>query len=128
MKFTSLSSAQAARLVQLVQEKETLLAKLSQVDRALSALESGSGVALSAPSSRRRGRPVGSGRGARKPGKLKTGILEALKAAGPKGITVKDLTKKLKVKPNNVFSWFYTTGRKVQGLKKVGPARYALTK
>jgi hypothetical protein len=39
---------------------------------------------------------------------------------------VKELAAKLKVKPNNVFSWFYTTGKKVSGIKKVGEARYAL--
>ena len=48
-----------------------------------------------------------------------------LKSAGSSGITVKELSSKLKVKPGNIFSWFYTTGKKVSGLKKVGEAKYA---
>jgi len=39
---------------------------------------------------------------------------------------VKDLAAKLNVKPGNIFSWFYTTGRKIKGITKVGAARYAL--
>jgi hypothetical protein len=29
------------------------------------------------------------------------------------------------VKPGNVFSWFYTTGKKIKGISKVGEAKYA---
>jgi len=38
---------------------------------------------------------------------------------------VKELAAKLKVKPGNIFSWFYTTGKKISGIKKVGEAKYA---
>ena len=33
--------------------------------------------------------------------------------------------EKLKVKPGNLFAWFYTTGKKVAGVIKVGEAKYA---
>jgi NADH/NAD ratio-sensing transcriptional regulator Rex len=58
--------------------------------------------------------------------RLKTGLLKELQAAGSEGITVKELAAKLKVKPGNVFSWFYTTGKKIKGIKKVGEAKYSL--
>jgi hypothetical protein len=128
MVFSTLSSAQLSRLIALVKEKEVLQSKLEKVDAALQALESGK-VA-------RRGRPPGSGKGrpGPKPGKvrrrgkrLKAPLLKALKAGGAAGVTVKELAAKLKVKPGNVFSWFYTTGKKISGIKKVGEARYALT-
>jgi hypothetical protein len=133
MALLNLSSAQLAQLIGLVKERETLQAKLDRVNSSLTALEGGA-----APVRRGRkpgrpakvkavGRPPGRPAGSKgKRGKrLKQPLLKALKAAGPSGITVKELSAKLKVKPNNVFSWFYTTGKKVSGIKKVGEAKYA---
>jgi hypothetical protein len=129
MAFSNLSSAQLSRLITLIKKKESLQAKLEKINSALQALEGGAPV--------RRGRPAGSskGRPGPKPGRkvrrrgkrLKEPLLKALKAGGSAGVTVKDLAAKLKVKPGNVFSWFYTTGKKISGIKKVGEARYALT-
>jgi len=129
MSLSTLSSAQLAQLIGLVKEKELLQEKLEQVDAALRALESGK----DAPKKRGRkpGRPPGSvakvttGKPGRKSKKLKEQILKALTSAGSSGITVKELSNKLKVKPGNVFSWFYTTGKKISGIKKVGEAKYA---
>jgi hypothetical protein len=132
MAFTNLSSAQLAHLISLVKEKEALQAKLDEVNAELQALESGK----AAPKKRGRkpGRPPGSKAklavvaGKAKRGKrLKDPLLKALKAAGSAGITVKELATKLKVKPGNIFSWFYTTGKKIKGISKVGEAKYALS-
>jgi len=59
-------------------------------------------------------------------GQLKQQILSALKAAGPAGMTVKDLSAKLNANYKNVYIWFVTTGKKIAGIKKVGPAQYKL--
>ncbi len=100
------------------------------MEESLRGLESG-GVA-----SKRRGRKPGrpaakAGRKGRPPGRkskrLKEPLLKALKSAGSGGITVKDLSAKLKVKPSNIFSWFYTTGKKIKGISKVGEAKYAFS-
>jgi hypothetical protein len=130
MSFANLSSAQLRQLIGLIHKKESLQAKLDRVDQALQGIESG-GVAP-----KRRGRKPKAGVAVAKPGRkatrgkrgkrLKEPLLAALKAAGTTGIKVKDLAAKLKVKPGNVFSWFYTTGKKVKGIKKVGEAKYAL--
>jgi hypothetical protein len=102
---------------------------LEQVDAALQALESGK----SAPKKhgRKPGRPAGTknkvakGRKSKRGKRLKQPMLKALSAAGSSGITVKELSAKLKVKPGNIFSWFYTTGKKISGIKKIGEAKYA---
>jgi hypothetical protein len=131
MSFSSLSSAQLSRLIELVKEKEILQAKLERIDKALEHLDGGA-----AP--RRRGRKPGPKSGAKsalkkaRPGRrrgkrLKEPLLRALKAGGASGVTVKELAAKLKVKPGNVFSWFYTTGKKIKGISKVGEARYAFS-
>jgi hypothetical protein len=131
MSLSTLSSAQLAQLIGLVKEKEVLQAKLEKIDQALKALESGNAV----PKKRGRkpGRPPGvkslakAGKRAKRGKRLKAPLLKLLKAAGASGITVKELAAKLKVKPGNIFSWFYTTGKKVKGISKVGEAKYALS-
>jgi hypothetical protein len=133
MALSNLSSAQLAHLIGLVKEKEVLQAKLDHVNAELQALESGK----PAPKKRGRkpGRPPGSkakvvvaaGKKVKRGKRLKEPLLKALKAAGSSGITVKDLATKLKVKPGNIFSWFYTTGKKIKGISKVGEAKYAIS-
>jgi hypothetical protein len=129
MSFTNLSSAQIKRLIALIKTKESLQARMDRINSELQGLESGPG----AP--KRRGRKPGFKVGAkpgRKPGRkrgkrLKEPLLQALKSAGASGITVKELAAKLKVKPGNIFSWFYTTGKKIKEIKKVGEAKYAMS-
>ncbi len=134
MALSNLTSAQLAHLIGLVKEKESLQAKLDKVTAELQALESGK------PAPKKRGRKPGRPAGSKnkvavvaktKPAKrgkrLKEPLLKALKAAGSSGITVKELATKLKVKPGNIFSWFYTTGKKIKGITKVGEAKYALS-
>jgi hypothetical protein len=131
MSFSNLTSSQLARLIELVKEKEQLQSKIAQVDAQLQSLESGTTV--QPKRGRKPGRPPGSGRSGspikvKKRGKrLKNVLLKTLEAAGATGLTVKELAVKLKVKPGNIFSWFYTTGKKVKGIKKVGEAKYSYT-
>ena len=129
MSLSNLSSSQLAQLIGLVKEKESLQTKLDHIHAELQALETGK----VAPKKRGRkpGRPPGSKskvtkvKTSKRGKRLKEPLLKALSAAGSSGITVKDLAAKLKVKPGNIFSWFYTTGKKISGIKKVGEAKYA---
>jgi hypothetical protein len=57
--------------------------------------------------------------------KLKEGILKFLAAQGKKGAHVNVIADAVGRKPVNITAWIYTTGKKVKGLKKVKPARYA---
>ena len=59
-------------------------------------------------------------------GQLKAQILGALKNAGAEGITIKELAAKLNVNYKNLYIWFVTTGKKIAGISKVGPAKYKL--
>jgi hypothetical protein len=129
MSLSNLSSAQLAHLIGLVKERESLQTKLDRVNAELHSLETGK--ALHKKRGRKPGRPAGSknkaakGKKTRRGKRLKASMLKALSAAGSSGITVKELATKLKVKPGNIFSWFYTTGKKISGIKKVGEAKYA---
>ena len=119
MSLSSLTSAQLHRLIELVKEKEALQTKLAQVERSLADLETGEVTKDDAPAKRR-----GPRRGRRRAA-LKDGLLKALQAAGKEGLSVKELAASLKAKPASVSVWFYTTGKKIKGIKKVGKSRFA---
>ena len=120
MALIDLSSAQLERLVQLIKEKETLQARLEKVDHSLKALDEGS---ASLESKARNARPQVRGR--RRRGGLKQALLKSLTVAGKAGITVKELAEKVGAKPSSVSVWFYTTGKRIKGIKKVGKAKFA---
>ena len=121
MALTDLSSGQLERLVQLIKEKETLQARLDRVNDSLNTLENGdiseetkAGEIKLGVRGRRRRRV-----------RLKETLLKALESAGKAGLTVKELAEHLGAKRSSVSVWFYTTGKKIKGIKKVGKARFA---
>ncbi len=124
MKLTQITSAQLNEIARLVQEKEGLKKRISEIDRRLLSLpaegRSGRGGAVTT-----RGRIPG--RGGRHPGKLKAAVLDALASAGSEGLSVKELSAKLGVKANNLYSWFYTTGKKVAHLARSAEGKYIYT-
>ena len=64
--------------------------------------------------------------GVGKRGALKESIIAELKSAGESGISIKELSEKLNVKSANLHAWFGSTGKKLEGLSKIGPAKYRL--
>jgi transposase-like protein len=61
-----------------------------------------------------------------KRGELAESILGALKAAGSKGVTVSEMSRRFDVKPRNLFVWFSTTAKKYKMIKKIGPGLYCI--
>lgn len=64
------------------------------------------------------------GRSAR--GGMKTKILAALKSAGAKGVSAKELASALKVPNQNIHVWFNSTGSKIEAIEKIGRGQWAL--
>jgi len=58
-------------------------------------------------------------------GQLKDRIIQALKAAGKSGVTIKDVAAKLGTSHGNVSYWFYTTAKGVEEIKKIDRGRFA---
>ena len=129
-------------------KRDSLIGELKKIESAIVAALSGKGSEVAKASGKRRGpKPkakavvakaaapkkavkakaakasAGAKRGKR--GALKEQILSALKSAGSKGVSVKDLSKNLGVKTQNVHVWFSTTGKTV-GVEKVSPGVYRL--
>jgi hypothetical protein len=118
MSLSSLTSVQLHRLIELVKEKEAIQAKLAQVERSLDSLQSGTATNEKPPAKKR-------GPRRRRRAALKDALLKKLLAAGKAGLTVKELASSLNAKVASVSVWFYTTGKKIKGIKKVGKARFA---
>ena len=122
MKLSELTSGQLSELSRLIAQKEKVSAQLRAIEIKLESFGGGKVAAKlgrPAKAAGRRGPRKGS-----KPGKLKQTVLDALSAAGAAGLSIQDLSKKLKIKSNNLYSWFYTTGKKVTGLKRIASGNY----
>lgn len=120
MPITSLSAANLRNLIKLVEKRDSLQAELRKVEQEIQA-KIGSTTAPSKTS----GKPKSRKRGRR--GAVKEQIVAALRAAGSKGVFIKDLSSKLGIKNQNVHVWFATTGKTIKGLKKIGPGHYTLS-
>jgi hypothetical protein len=115
MALSNLTSTQLERLVELIKARESLQAKLERVNQSLNELDGGEvGNRQTAPEGRRKRR-----------GKLKDGILKLLGATGKQGLSVKEIAEKLKAKPASVSVWFYSAGKKIKGITKLGAGRYS---
>ncbi|MCZ7636600.1 MAG: hypothetical protein M5U12_11590 [Verrucomicrobia bacterium] len=141
MNLTHLTSAALKPIITLVEQKEALEAQLEEITLRLAAwkLDVESKAAKgpadqptsrtprkAATTSARAVATKAAGTAKRQPrGQLKESVLAQVKAAGSSGIRVADLAAKLGAKPKSLFVWFHSTGKRVTGLQKVGPGRYA---
>ena len=119
MTITDLSPAQLRKLIRLIQQKESIQAKLAKVDAALSHLD---GAAVAPSRGYRRNPPRRNGT------TVKDSILKVLGQAGRDGLSVKEIAAQAKAKEGSVSVWVYTEGKKVKGLKKVGRGKFAYYK
>jgi hypothetical protein len=127
----NIPSATLKELVKLSERKEALLAQIQEIDREMLRVQDQFGI----PAREDEGAPVTVSRSRTGPirlrskrGALKEKILGALRSAGKKGATVGELSKKLKVPSANLYVWFNGTGRSVDGIRKIGVAKYQLKK
>ena len=124
-------SSALKQLVRLSERKEVLMAQIQEIDREMVRVQSRFGVPtrsddkparITVSGTRRRPRGGRNQRGA-----LKEKIVRALRSAGTKGATIRELSNELKVPSANLYVWFNGTGRNVRGIKKIGVAKYRLS-
>ena len=119
MNLTQISSTDLKRITRLLEQKETLLAEVAEIDGELTKFETGEPVSRGPGKRGQQARAKRAGRGA-----LKAAIIELVQRAGRAGITVKDVAASLGVKPGNISVWFNATGKKVKEIRKAGPGKY----
>src|SRR3954454_5574646 len=126
----NIPSSTLKMLVRLSERKEALIAQIQALDREMLAVQERFGIPKVegdplAPVTISQSR-LGPIRSRSKRGALKDKIVRTLRAAGKKGATVTEISKKLKVPTANLYVWFNGTGRNVRGIKKIGVAKYQL--
>ena len=126
MNLSALSLNQLEHIVGLLKEKEALQAKLEDVNRDLQRLENGEASAPNVPENLNRStRSKRVKKRFRRRGGLQQAVLKALTSAGAKGLTVKQLAVRAKVKRSSLAVWLYTSGKKIAGFKKIAPGIFA---
>lgn len=135
MSIATLSSQQFKKVYKLIQEREALQARIESISRQIESLVGEPYSAVAPAGTKRRGRKpgqiaaLGVGRPGRKRrskrGEVTARVLEAVREAGPAGITVRELSEKLGIRNQNLHAWFQNIGKKKSELKKVGEGRSA---
>jgi hypothetical protein len=132
MNLSNLTSAHLKQVIVLLDKKEALQAQIADLESQISELLSDVGTGVNVPSRRSASRGTSAEKsaedagGVSKRGALKESIITELKNAGESGISIKELAEKLNVKSTNLHAWFGSTGKKLEGLTKIGPARYRM--
>jgi DNA-binding NarL/FixJ family response regulator len=139
MDLSKITTSTLEALVKLTRKRDMIVKELRRIEAAITGAYSGRkaepstvrrrrgrGRRRSLPATPRagklsRGQTAGGRRGA-----LKARILAALRAAGDKGVAVKELSSKLGVKNQNVHVWFSSTGKKLGTIQRIGAGRYRL--
>ena len=119
-------------LIKLTKKRDILLDQLKKLDAAITSVYSGgkaepaivrrrrsTGRRRSAPAAETKMVKDSEAQTAGRRGALKARILTALRAAGDKGVAVKELSAKLGVKNQNVHVWFSSTGKKLGTIQRV---------
>lgn len=137
MDITNLSTSVLKSILSLTERRESLLSELGKVEASIAAALGGKAPAQ-APVRRGRRPKATAAKSPATPsaskatkkssrrGALKDSIVAELRAAGDKGVSVKELSSKLGVKNQNIHVWFSSTGRKLGIVQKVGAGRYRL--
>lgn len=127
MNLTELTSHDLKKAVALMQQKETLQAKMAEVDSQLSALLGGKvgkmGAKLGLDAKRN---PVVMG--VPKPGRsgqVKEAIITLLKKVSPQGLSRKEICQRINSTPNRLNVWLHSTGKKIKQIKRIAPGTYA---
>jgi hypothetical protein len=124
MKVSDINTQTLTALLSLTKKKETLLAKVAEVEKEIAGLASGEVLAatriLRAKSIKKR---RGVAKGPKKPrspkGFMQEQIIKLLQAAGEVGAGVKELAQKVDKPVAQVHVWFSTTGKKLGQFQKL---------
>ncbi len=127
MNLSQLNTATLRQMLKLSEKKELLLKEINKIDASLEDLFKGNttlpvNLKASSPT-----QPKAKQRAPKAQRRMiKESIMKALKEAGPIGIKVNELSKKLGVKNSNLHVWFSNVGKKIEGLEKIAPGHFCL--
>ena len=113
MLLENLNSAQLARMIPLLKEKEMLLAKIKLIDEKIAVIQKSGDK----PEALVKIPPRFNRQGA-----LREAILDEIKKAGKRGIQIKEIAENLGMERQRIDTWIYQNGKKYR-LKKIKEGR-----
>lgn len=128
--LNNIPSVTLRKLVALSERKDALMTRVQDIEREMLRIQRSAETASNEPARPTVSRPD-TGKVRRRQagrGELKEKIIIALRKAGKGGLTIGDLSKKIRVKRANLYVWFNGTGRNTRAIKKIGPATYRLSR
>ena len=145
MSLNNITSAELKQLISIVERKERVQEELREIESKLSKHLSPEPATSTArtPRGTRKSRSVrvskrplevkaskskvqqAEAKSGQRHGALRDSILAALQKTDGAGISIKELSRTLGVKAQNLHVWFSSTGRKVKGVTKVSAGRWA---
>ena len=145
MSLNNITSAELKKLISIVERKECVQEELREIESKLSTHLSPEPATSTArtPRGTRKSRSVrvskrplevkaskskvqqAESKSGQRHGALRDSILAALQKADGAGIPIKELSRTLGVKAQNLHVWFSSTGRKVKGVTKVSAGCWA---
>lgn len=130
MDFSNISRAELTRLMKLIERKEALQAQIDAIDRELrnpGATPAPAPAEVTPRVRRARKAPAAPKDGvpSSRRGAVREAILGLLQAAGPGGISVKELAEKLGKPPGHIHTWFSINGRGIVNVRKLGGGLWA---
>lgn len=136
MKLADVNTRTLTTLLSLTKKKESLLAKVQEVEKQIAALASGeakAAIRILRAKSRRRGRKKSAkpakGTSTRSPkGWIEQQIKKVLHEAGEAGATVREIAEKIGKPAQNIHVWFSATGKKTGLFEKTEQGRYRFKK
>lgn len=101
-------------------ERAKLLDSLKRIDSMLAVAQGGAQGAARKSKSPKAGKRAGG------KGKLKESVLAELQAAGPSGISIKEIASRIGVQRSRLGTWFATTGKRTKEIKRLDRGVYTL--
>lgn len=129
MKVTDINTQTLTALLSLTKKKESLQAKIAEVEKDIAALASGEILAatrlIRAKSSKKR---RGIAKGPKQPrsakGYMQEEVIKLLSAAGEVGLSVKELAEKMVKPAGQVHVWFSNTGKNLGMFEKIDTGKW----
>lgn len=123
MNLSNINTASLRAILKISERKEALLLELEKLEKELLAYFNGN---LNLPSKQaikalKKAKKIKTSSRQRAPrGEMKEQILKALEEAGPEGIKVPELAKKIGAKNANVHVWLSSSGKKLPEIERIG--------
>lgn len=133
MNLSQINTNTLRQILKLSEKKELLFKEINKIETTIESLCKGNAkttftLTSKASSSSTQSKPKKQKRSPKKAqrGMVKESVLKALKEAGPLGIKVNELSKKLGIKNANLHVWFSNVGKKIQGIERIAPGHFRL--